>query len=109
MEIRGSVRVKWDLGLNVSGTHLRDGGAVEWPLNCGTALFTWSLIDGPAARTHWLPRHGNKSLNGVLPPRCRTEDTARHRKLTQTLLMNKMASEEFDISQSGFFLPFAPV
>lgn len=65
MEIRGSLCVKWDLGLNVSGPHLWDGGTVEWPLNSKTALFIWRLIDGPVICTHRLPHHGNKSLNGA--------------------------------------------
>lgn len=60
-----SLCVKWDLGLNVSGTHLWDGGTVEWPLNSKTALFIWSLIDGPVICTRGLPHHGNKSLDGA--------------------------------------------
>lgn len=41
-----SLCVKWDLGLNVSGTHLWDGGAVEWPLKQWKCTLFWRLIDG---------------------------------------------------------------
>lgn len=43
---KASPRVKWDLGGNVSRTHLGDRSTVEWPLNSKTALFIWGLIDG---------------------------------------------------------------
>lgn len=61
---KGSLCVKWDLGLNVSGTHLWDRGAAEWPLNSKTALFIWSLIDGAVIYIHSLPHQRNKSLHG---------------------------------------------
>lgn len=53
MEIRRA-GVKWNLGGNVSWTHLRDRSTVKWPLNSKTALFIWSLIDGPVIFIHSL-------------------------------------------------------
>lgn len=51
---KASLCVKWDLGGNVSWTHLGDRSAVEWPLNSKTALFIWRLIDEAVIFIHSL-------------------------------------------------------
>lgn len=53
MEIRRA-GVKWNLGGNVSWTHLCDRSTAKWPLNSKTALFIWSLIDGAVIFIHSL-------------------------------------------------------
>lgn len=55
LEDKASLCVKWDLGGNVSWTHLGDRSTVEWPLNSRTALFIWRLIDEAVIFIHSLP------------------------------------------------------
>lgn len=52
---KASLCVEWDLGGNVSWTHLGDRSTVEWPLNSKTALFIWRLIDEAVIFIHSPP------------------------------------------------------
>lgn len=52
MEITAAFCVQWDLGENVSWTHLGDRNTVEGPLNRKGALFVWRLMDEALVLLH---------------------------------------------------------